>query len=179
MAKRCITGALAWTLAWTLGWVLATGAIAQAPAQTTPADEEATYRALMREWMGADPAYAQLQYDLVKAQASLVVRIEYLTGIGVLCRLLSDDDARLIVANGREEMELGRSVLLEDQEAEFAIYLEGMRQGALAAGGSGPPSPAQCEEFAQPGGTLIKLLTWTGRQQFISPGILASPRTLP
>lgn len=179
MAKRCITGALAWTI----GWVLASGAVAQTPAQTlvqaAPADEAATYRALMREWMGADPAYAQLQYDLVKAHASLAVRIEYLTGVGVLCRLLSDEDARLIVANGQEEMELGRSVLLDGQQAEFAIYLEGLRQGALAAGGSGPPSTAQCEEFAQPGGTLIKLLTWTGRQQFISPGILASPRTLP
>lgn len=179
MAKRCIIGALAWTM----GCLLVTGAGAQTASQTAPrtgaADDAATYRVLIREWMSSDPAYAALQYDLVKAQASLAVRIEHLAGIGILCRVLSEDDARLIVANGREEMELGRSALFDEQQAEFAIYLEGLRQGARAAGGSEPPSPAQCETFAQPGGTLTKLLTWTGRQQFISPGILASPRTIP
>ena len=193
MAKRCITGALAMTV----GWLLVTGASAQSAAdhsaadhstvqsadqsadEAGPADDTAAYRALVREWMSADPDYAKLQYDVVKAQAGLAVRIEYLAGIGILCRLLSEDDARLIVANGQAEMELGRSVLFDDQQAEFAIYLDGLRHGALAAGGSGPPSTAQCEEFAQPGGALIKLLTWTGRQQFISPGILASPRTIP
>lgn len=175
MAIRRMTGALAWILAFCMSALPATTACAQ----DAPADDEAANRATLRQWMDADPEYARLQYDLVKAQAGLAVRIERLAGIGRLCRLLSEEDARLIVANGREEMEFGQSVLSEDQRARFAIYLEGLRQGALIAADSGPPSPVQCEEFAQPGGPLVKLLTWTGRQQFISPGVVASPRTIP
>ena len=104
---------------------------------------------------------------------------ERLVVIGARCSLLTEEDSQLIVANGRAEMEFGQSVLFEDQKADFAVYLEGLRYGAFVAADPGLPEAAECEDFAKPGGTLVKLLTWTGRRQFISPGALASPRTNP
>lgn len=170
MALRHIAGGL--TLALMLG--AASGGNAQT---ATGGEEEA--RAALREWMGVSPDYAKLQYDLVKAQAGLAVRIERLVVIGARCSLLTEEDSQLIVANGRAEMEFGQSVLFEDQKADFAVYLEGLRYGAFVAADPGLPEAAECEDFAKPGGTLVKLLTWTGRRQFISPGVLASPRTIP
>jgi len=149
-----------------------------AAAQPAGADEEAA-RAALKEWMGGRPRDAEVQYDLVKAQAGLAVRIERLVMIGLLCERLSEDDSRLIIGNAREEMAFGQSLLSEAQQADFALYYEGLRQGALVAAAPEPPRPEACEDFAQPGGTLVKLLTWTGRRQFISPGVLASPRTIP
>jgi hypothetical protein len=158
--------------------MLVMSAAGVAAAQPAGADEEAA-RAALKEWMAASPEYAKLQYDLVKAQAGLAVRIERLVMIGLLCERLSEDDSRLIIDSAREEMAFGQSLLSEAQQADFALYYEGLRQGALVAAAPEPPRPEACEDFAQPGGTLVKLLTWTGRRQFISPGVLASPRTIP
>jgi len=158
---------------------LAVGAAPVAVAQTSPGGDEASARALMREWVSVSPEHAKLQFDLVKAKAGLAVRIERLVVIGARCDLLTEEDGRLIIANARAEMEFDQSVLPEDQQRAFALYHEGLRQGALVAADPGLPRPDECEEFARPGGTLIKLLTWTGRRQFISPGIVASPRTIP
>ena len=157
---------------------LALGAAPVVVAQT-PGGDEASARALMREWVSASPEHARLQFDLVKAQAGLAVRIERLVVIGARCDLLTEEDGQLIIANARAEMEFDQSVLLEDQQRAFALYHEGLRQGALVAADPGLPRPDECEAFARPGGTLIKLLTWTGRRQFISPGVVASPRTIP
>ena len=143
-----------------------------------PADEEA-FRAAMRAYLASDPEYAENQLKLVKALAGLAVRIERLVIIGAVCQLLSDEDARLIVTNARQDVEAEQTLLLDDQKANFAIYYEGLRSGALVAANPMIPEPAECEAFAKAGGTLVKLLTWTGRPQFISPGIRASPRTLP
>lgn len=98
-----------------------------AAAQPAGADEEAA-RAALKEWMAASPEYAKLQYDLVKAQAGLAVRIERLVMIGLLCERLSEDDSRLIIDSAREEMAFGLSVLSEAQQADFALYYEGLRQ---------------------------------------------------
>ena len=157
---------------------LALGAAPVVVAQT-PGGDEASARALMREWVSASPEHARLQFDLVKAQAGLAVRIERLVVIGARCDLLTEEDGQLIIANARAEMEFDQSVLLEDQQRAFALYHEGLRQGALVAADPGLPRPDECEEFGKPGGALIKLLTWTGRRQFISPGVVASPRTIP
>lgn len=169
MTSRLVAGALA--------LALMTGAADAGNAQTK-GDEEAA-RSALKAWAATNPEYAQAQYDLVKAHAGLAVRIERLTTIGVLCRLLTEEDTRLIIANARQEMEFGRSVLSDEQEADFAVFYDGLRYGALTAAAPDAPTPAECEAFARPGGTLIKLLTWTGRPQFISPGVLASPRTIP
>lgn len=150
-----------------------------AAAQIAEPSDDADPRALMQAWAASDPDHAQALYDLTKAHAGLAVRIERLARIGVLCRQLSDDDAALIVANAGEDAAFYQSVLPAEQQAKFADYYDGLRQGALVSADPGVPGPAECEAFARPGGTLIKLLTWTGRPQFISPGILASPRTLP
>jgi len=158
---------------------LAVGAAPVVAAQTHPSEDEAAARALMREWVSASPEHAKLQFDLVKAQAGLAVRIERLVVVGARCDLLTEEDGQLIIANARAEIEFDQSVLLEDQQRAFALYHEGLRQGALVAADPGLPQPDECEDFAKPGGTLIKLLTWTGRRQFISPGIVASPRTIP
>lgn len=133
----------------------------------------------MEAWAASSPESAQLVYDLTKAQAALAVRIERLVRIGVLCRQLSEDDAILIIANAGEDAAFYQSVLSMEQRKQFAVYNEGLRQGALVAADPGFPRPDECEDFARPGGTLVKLLTWTGRQQFISPGVVASPRTIP
>lgn len=162
-----------------LAAALVLGAAPVVATQTSPPDDETAARAAIMEWMSASPEYAKLQLDLVKAQAGLAVRIERLAVIGLRCELLSEEDAQLIIANARDEMEFGKSVLFEDQQADFALYHEGLRQGAFVAADPAMPRPDECEAFAQPGGTLVKLLTWTGRRQFISPGIVASPRTIP
>ena len=162
-----------------LAAALVLGAASVSAAQTGPAGDEPAARAALREWMTASPEYAKLQLDLVKAQAGLAVRIERLVVIGARCELLSEEDGQLIIANARAEMEFGQSVLFEDQQADFALYYEGLRKGAFVAADPGMPRPGECEDFARPGGTLVKLLTWTGRRQFISPGIVASPRTIP
>ncbi|MNX60937.1 hypothetical protein D3C86_918560 [compost metagenome] len=163
-----------------LAAALVLGAAPVAAAQNSPPDDdEAAASAAMKEWMSASPEYARLQLDLVKAQAGLAVRIERLVVIGARCELLSEEDGQLIIANARAEMEFGQSVLFEDQQADFALYYEGLRKGAFVAADPGMPRPGECEDFARPGGTLVKLLTWTGRRQFISPGIVASPRTIP
>lgn len=148
-------------------------------AETAQTDREEAARTALKALMASDPEHARLQYDLVKAHAGLAVRIERLVSTGVLCKLLNEEDANLIVANGRQEMEFGQSILLEKQQADFAIYLEGLRKGAAMAVDPGMPSDAECAAFAKPGGTLVKLLTWTGRRQYLSPGILANPQTIP
>jgi hypothetical protein len=163
-----------------LATALVLGSTSVLAAQTSPADDEAAAaRAAMKEWMSASPEYARLQLGLVKAQAGLAVRIERLVVIGARCELLSEEDGQLIIANARAEMEFGRSVLFEDQQADFALYYEGLRKGAFIAADPGMPRPDECGDFARPGGTLVKLLTRTGRRQFISPGVVASPRTIP
>lgn len=163
-----------------LAAALVLGSTPVVAAKTSPADDEAAAaRAALKEWMSASPEYARLQLDLVKAQAGLAVRIERLVVIGARCELLSEEDAQLIIANARAEMEFGQSVLFEDQKADFILYHEGLRRGAFVAADPGMPRPDECEDFARPGGTLVKLLTWTGRRQFISPGIVATPRTIP
>lgn len=155
------------------------GLAKSASAETAQGDREEAARAALKTLMASNPDHARLQYELVKAHAGLAVRIERLVSTGVLCRLLSEEDAKLIVTNGRQEMEFGQSVLPDERQADFAIYLEGLRKGAALAAEPGIPSDAECATFARPGGTLVKLLTWTGRRQYSSPGILASPRTIP
>jgi hypothetical protein len=162
-----------------LAAALVLGAASVVMAQATSAEDEANARALMREWVAASPEHARLQLDLVKAQAGLAVRIERLVVIGARCERLTEEDGQLIIANARADMAFSQSLLPEDQQAGFELYYEGLRQGALVAADPGLPRADECEDFARPGGTLVKLLTWTGRRQFISPGIVASPRTIP
>ncbi|WP_427791700.1 hypothetical protein [Brevundimonas diminuta] len=158
---------------------IATAAGGALAAQPEGAGEDAETREALQAWAAADPANARALYDLTRAHAGLAVRIERLVRIGVLCRRLSDEDAALIVANAGQEADSYRALLTAAQREQFALYNEGLRQGALVAADPGIPDAAACEAFAAPGGTLVKLLTWTGRPQFISPGVLASPRTLP
>jgi hypothetical protein len=150
-----------------------------APAQIVSSADEEAAREVLQHLMRTDPEFAEVQFRLVKSQAALSVRIERLVATGVLCKLLSEDDARLIVANGRQDMNAGRVLLLEEQKDAFEIYWEGLRDGAQAASDHAPPEPAVCEAFSRPGGTLVKLLTWTDRPQFLDSGVRASPRTLP
>ncbi|MNR14178.1 hypothetical protein D3C85_1306400 [compost metagenome] len=78
---------------------LAVGAAPVVAAQTHPSEDEAAARALMREWVSASPEHAKLQFDLVKAQAGLAVRIERLVVVGARCDLLTEEDGQLIIAN--------------------------------------------------------------------------------
>lgn len=126
------------------------------------------------------PDMAAIQRQLFQANAVLAVRIQRLVGIGLLCQVLSDEDAKLIQANAEEGAEYERSQLREQDREWAETYQQGLRDGAFrAADLMREINPEACQRFAAPGGDLVKILTWTDRPQEIAPGIRASPRTLP
>lgn len=128
----------------------------------------------------APPDMAAMQRQLFRGHAVLAVGIQRLVGMGLLCRVLSDEDAQLIQANADETADYERSRLSQHDREWAEAYLEGLQDGAFrAADLSRDISPEACERFAAPGGDLVKILTWTDRPQEIAPGIRASPRTLP
>ncbi|WP_292225508.1 hypothetical protein [Brevundimonas sp.] len=126
------------------------------------------------------PDMAAIQRQLFRGHAVLAVRIQRLVGMGLLCRLLSDEDALLIQNNANADADYERSRLPEKDREWAEVYTQGLQDGAFrAADLSQEIGPEVCQKFAAPGGPLVKILTWTDRPQEIAPGIRASPRTLP
>lgn len=130
--------------------------------------------------MMADPEWVELMRQGFVGTAARMVRIQRLVSIGVLCQSLSEEDAELIFSNADEEITYAYGRLAEQHQAWASAYLEGVRMGALqSADLLDAVNEDACRRFAAPGGDLVKILTWTDRPQEISPGIRASPRTLP
>ncbi|MDJ0275896.1 hypothetical protein QLH51_03650 [Sphingomonas sp. 2R-10] len=124
---------------------------------------------------GRSPARA-----LFASLAVPMVRMERLVAIGQLCRSLNEETAALIVERASAEVLEARRELGGGDLAWADTYLEALRAGAFrSARLSDVADDPSCRRFAEPGGTLTKLLTWTDEPQQVSPGIAASPRTTP
>ncbi|MFV0625442.1 hypothetical protein ACBY01_15715 [Sphingomonas sp. ac-8] len=114
------------------------------------------------------------------ALAVSMVRMERLVAIGQLCGSLNEETAALIVERASAEVLEARRDLADGDHTWADIYLEGLRAGAFQSAQLYDVADEQsCRRFAEPGGTLTKLLTWTDEPQQVSPGIIASPRTTP
>lgn len=108
------------------------------------------------------------------------VRIERLVLVGQLCRVLEPSDAATIVRNAHAELDQDRRQLADQDRRRAKDWLRALRMGATqSARISDVTDEASCQRFAAPYGTLSKLLTWTDKPQEASPGVRASPRTLP
>ena len=117
---------------------------------------------------------------LFKGVARTYARIQRLVLIGQLCRKLSEDDARTILANSRSELEEVRSSLSDEEKNWAKTWQEAVLVGATqAADVSEAISESECERFAQPGGALTKIMSWRGQPPQSVNGILVSPRTMP
>lgn len=133
-----------------------------------------------RDFITSRPEMAAMQRKMFEGMAMRMVRIERLVAIGKLCQVLAEDDADLILAAARAEIDHEQSLMVDADQPWGATYLEGLRRGAFqSADLVDATDPAGCEAFSRPGGALTKILTWTGRPQESSPGVRVSPRTLP
>ncbi|AHG43592.1 hypothetical protein N018_12555 [Pseudomonas syringae CC1557] len=115
-----------------------------------------------------------------QGEAMNTVRIERLVMIGQLCRVLDQADAETITRNARVQLSYSQFALADQDRRRAKEWLKALRIGATqSARLSDATDEASCKRFAAPYGTLSKLLTWTDKQQEASPGVRASPRTLP
>lgn len=133
-----------------------------------------------RDFIASRPEMAAMQRKMFEGMAMRMVRIERLVAIGSLCQVLAEDDSDLILAAARAEIDHEQALMVDADQPWGAAYREGLRRGAFqSADLLDATDSAGCETFSQLGGTLTKILTWTGRPQESSPGVRASPRTLP
>ncbi|WP_407315366.1 hypothetical protein [Pseudomonas sp. nanlin1] len=108
------------------------------------------------------------------------VRLERLVMIGQLCRVLDQADADTIVRTASAQLNQSRFALADQDRRRAKEWLKALRMGATqSARLSDVTDEASCQRFAAPYGTLAKLLTWTDKPQEASPGVRASPWTLP
>jgi|GEM_PF-419586 len=144
----------------------------------TQADEPTTEE--IRRQLLAQPGMMKIMRDLFAGTAMQVVRLERLVGVGQLCRVLDQEDADEILRNGHAMLADSRR-MIADEDAEWATtYLEGLRVGATqSADLLDVVDEDQCRKFAESGGALTRILTWTDKPQESSPGVRASPRTFP
>lgn len=117
---------------------------------------------------------------LFAAVAMRMVRMERLVTIGRLCGSLDEKTGALIVERASVELREVQQELGGEERARADAYLAGLRAGAFqSAQVTEAVDAPSCRRFAEPGGTLAKLMTWTDEPQEIAPGILANPRTVP
>ncbi|MBD8572869.1 hypothetical protein IFR09_00850 [Pseudomonas syringae] len=123
---------------------------------------------------------ALLAWKQWQGVAMNTVRIERLVLIGQLCRVLDPADAATITRRAHTELDQHTSPLTDRNLRRAKDWLKALRIGATqSARVSDATDEASCQRFAAPYGTLSKLLTWTDKPQEASPGVRASPRTLP
>jgi hypothetical protein len=116
---------------------------------------------------------------LFKGAATTYARIQRFVLLGKLCHKLSEDDARTILANSRSELEEARSTLSDEDKDWAKTWQEAIVIGATqAASVSEAASEKECHRFAQPGGPLTKIMSWSGKPQSVD-GVLVSPRSTP
>ncbi|WP_139230473.1 MULTISPECIES: hypothetical protein [unclassified Pseudomonas] len=121
-----------------------------------------------------------LSWKRWQGEATNTVRIERLVMIGQLCRVLDQADADTITRNARVQLDYSRYALADQDRRRAKEWLKALRTGATqSARLSDVTDEASCQRFAASYGTLSKLLTWTDKPQEASPGVRASPRTLP
>ncbi|OUM75907.1 hypothetical protein AUC60_02065 [Pseudomonas caspiana] len=121
-----------------------------------------------------------LSWKKWQGEAMNTVRLERLVMIGQLCRVLDQADADTITRNAHAQLNYSRYALADQDKRRAKEWLRALRTGATqSARLSDATDEASCQRFAAPYGTLSKLLTWTDKPQEASPGVRASPRTLP
>lgn len=149
-------------------------------------------------WYAADPEMRYIQSVLASGKAMPadvpgllawkqwqgmamnMVRMERLVLIGQICRVLNPDDAQTILRNASAELAQHRFQLTDQYRSRAKDWLKALRIGATqSARVSDVTDEASCQRFAEPYGTLSKLLTWTDKPQESAPGVRASPWTLP
>ena len=115
---------------------------------------------------------------LFQSTAKIAMRIRRLVLIGQICRKLSEQDAAIILKNSIAEMEEARASLSGEDRNWSKTWLEGLATGTMQTVDPAEQDEASCDRFAKPGGPLTKIMTWTGKPQYVG-GIIASPRTIP
>lgn len=159
--------------------VLAAVCAASSPAFANQATPPKTFEAFKADVL-AQPGMAKAVRDIYAGSVVTAMRLRRLTMIGLLCKSLSQVDADTINANARKMLEEDSQMLPDADKGWAAAYLEGARAGALqSASLTDATGEADCRRFAEPGGPLTRIMTWTDKPQEAAPGILASPRTMP
>ncbi|MBT2245815.1 hypothetical protein JQK15_20075 [Sphingobium sp. BHU LFT2] len=144
----------------------------QSSAQRVSVQEEIQQ---MQERLEPDPLRR-----IFKAMAVQTVALERLATIGQLCRMVSDEDAQAIRRNAAGILEAHKNALHPEDQLWAGTYLEGMRIGATQSGIlKEDRDEAGCGRFAQAGGALMRVMTWTDKPQYTKEGLLASPRMIP
>lgn len=116
---------------------------------------------------------------LFKGVARTHVRIQRLVLIGQMCGKLAEDDAKAILRNSSAELDEARAELSARDQDWAAVWQEALLIGATqSAAVTDAVNDAACTQFAEPGGLLTRIMTWSGKPQIVN-GIMASPRTFP
>jgi hypothetical protein len=122
---------------------------------------------------------AGLQRKAYEAAVVQAMRVKRFASIGQLCRLLSAEDAAIIVRNADAMIEDERALLAPGDSAWARAYRDGVGAGAFqSASPLDVKDDEACRRFAAPGGVLAKIRTWTGKR-VEEGGIILSPRTMP
>lgn len=137
-------------------------------------------RSEIRSQMLAAPGMRETLLEAYKAQAVLSMRLQRLVTIGQMCRLLDDGHAGTIRAAATSDLEEAAFLVADEDKAMANAYLMGVEAGATrSADVLEAIDEVSCKRFAQPGGALTKIMTWTGEPQYTAAGTRASPRTIP
>lgn len=117
---------------------------------------------------------------LFRSVATQAMRVRRLAHIGLLRRFLSAEDGDAIHATAHAMAEDARAALDRRDRAWAVAYDAGLRDGAMrSADPVDVTDAASRRRFAEPGGSLNRVLTWTGKPPRSVNGILMRPRTMP